>query len=59
MLTSVSYEMPGEAFRDAQSLETHLARYPHLRGQSLEGWRFELAFVAPTSGVHFVRFAPR
>lgn len=58
LIASVIYELPDEAFSSPKRLRSQLEAYPHLRGQDLARWRFEVAFVTPASGVHFIRFEP-
>ena len=59
LLVTVNYRMAPNAYRRNEALRAHIRRNAQLRGQSLEEWKFELAFAVPGTDVNFIRFSPR
>ncbi|MAJ61462.1 MAG: hypothetical protein CBC48_16860 [bacterium TMED88] len=58
MLVSVNYAMPEAAYSNPRMLRTSLEGNPHLAGQDVAAWDFEVAFRSPQTGVSFIRFEP-
>ena len=58
MLVSVNYAMPEGVYQNPERLRSGLRKNPHLAGQDISRWNFEVAFQSPHSGVSFIRFKP-
>ncbi|MDG2049819.1 MAG: hypothetical protein P8M78_06630 [Myxococcota bacterium] len=58
MLVSVNYAMPESAYSNPRLLRSALEGNPHLAGQGVDAWNFEVAFRSPQTGVSFIRFEP-
>ncbi|MCH2185931.1 hypothetical protein MK280_08665, partial [Myxococcota bacterium] len=58
MLVSVNYAMPEAAYSNPRMLRSALEGNPHLAGQDVAAWDFEVAFRSPRTGVSFIRFEP-
>ena len=58
MLVSVNYAMSEAAYSNPRMLRSALESNPHLAGQDVSAWDFEVAFRSPQTGVSFIRFEP-
>jgi len=59
LIATVNYAMDRSNYTDPEVLDRAIRRNPHLAGQSLSNWEFELALESPSSQVFFLKFRPR